>query len=240
MPYEIDKAAVIGAGTMGLGIAGQLANAGVEVVLLDLPGEGDDRNAIGRRAIERLLDERQPGLLHPDFAQRIQVGNIQDDLGLLAGADWITEAVVERLDVKRALYRQLDAVRKEGSIVSSNTSTIPLSLLVEGMPEAFREEFAITHFFNPVRYMRLLELVGGEDTRREVLECLERFNEERMGKGIVVCRDTPGFLGNRVGVFARDPDGPARRLPPGAEARGGGCHIRAAHGHSQDRRFWTL
>jgi 3-hydroxyacyl-CoA dehydrogenase len=200
--YEIKKASVIGAGTMGLGIAGQLANAGVDVLLLDLPSDGENRNAICERALERLLDETQPGLLHRDMLERITIGNIEDDLHHLADVDWITEAVVERLDVKKALYRRIDALRKPGSIVSSNTSTIPISLLVEDMPAQFRSEFAITHFFNPVRFMRLLELVRGEDTRDEVIECLAAFNESRMGKGIVVCNDTPGFLGNRVGVFA--------------------------------------
>ena len=200
--YEIKKASVIGAGTMGLGIAGQLANAGIEVLLLDLPSEGANRNAICERALERLLDKRQPGLLHRDSLKHITIGNIEDDMDKLADIDWIAEAVVERLDIKKALYRQIDAVRKAGSIVTSNTSTIPISLLVEGMPADFRAEFAITHFFNPVRYMRLLELVRGEDTAAEVIECLERFSESRLGKGIVVCNDTPGFLGNRVGVFA--------------------------------------
>ena len=200
--YEINKASVIGAGTMGLGIAGQLANAGIDVLLLDLPSAGENRNAICERALERLLDKRQPGLLHPDKLKHITIGNIEDDMDKLSDRDWIAEAVVERLDVKQALYRQIDAVRKPGSIVTSNTSTIPISLLVEGMPATFRAEFAITHFFNPVRFMRLLELVRGEDTSEEVIECLERFNESRMGKGIVVCNDTPGFLGNRVGVFA--------------------------------------
>ena len=200
--YKIDRAAVIGAGTMGLGIAGQLANAGVDVLLLDLPAAGERRNAVGEKALERLLDDRQPGLLHRDNIERITIGNIEDDLSKLSGVDWIAEAVVERLDVKRDLYRQIDAVRKPGSIVSSNTSTIPISLLVEGMPDEFRAEFAITHFFNPVRYMALLELVRGRDTRPEVIDCLEKFNERFMGKGIVVCNDTPGFLGNRVGVFA--------------------------------------
>jgi 3-hydroxyacyl-CoA dehydrogenase len=200
--YEINRAAVIGAGTMGLGIAGQLANAGVDVLLLDIPADGGNRNAICERALERLLDKNQSGLLHEDYVKRISIGNIEDDLHLLKDADWIAEAIVERLDIKKHLYKQLDAVRKPGSIVSSNTSTIPIALLVEDMPEAFRAEFAITHFFNPVRYMRLLEIVRGESTRQEVIECLAEFNETRMGKGIVVCNDTPGFLGNRVGVFA--------------------------------------
>ncbi|MDH4109353.1 MAG: 3-hydroxyacyl-CoA dehydrogenase NAD-binding domain-containing protein [Gammaproteobacteria bacterium] len=200
--YTIEQAAVIGAGTMGLGIAGQLANAGVDVLLLDVPSQGPNRNAICERALERLMNEQQPGLLHKDKLARIRIGNTEDDLAKIADADWIAEAVVERLEVKRALYRRIDAVRRTGSIVSSNTSTIPISLLVDGMPEAFRREFAITHFFNPVRYMPLLEIVRGEATLPEVIDCLERFNDERMGKGIVVCKDTPGFLGNRVGVFA--------------------------------------
>ncbi len=200
--YKINNAAVIGAGTMGLGIAGQLANAGIEVLLLDLPSEGENRNAVCERAIERLLDENQPGLLHRDNLERITIGNIEDDFDKLADIDWIAEAVVERLDVKKTLYKRIDEVRKPGSIVSSNTSTIPISLLVEDMRESFREEFAITHFFNPVRYMRLLELVRGESTKQEVIDCLDRFNDERMGKGNVICNDTPGFLGNRVGVFA--------------------------------------
>jgi 3-hydroxyacyl-CoA dehydrogenase len=193
---------VIGAGTMGLGIAGQLANADVDVLLLDVPADGDNRNAIGERAIERLLDDRQPGLLHRENLKKIKIGNIEDDLHRLEDADWIAEAIVERLDIKKDLYQQIDAVRKSGSIVSSNTSTIPIALLVEDMREEFRAEFAITHFFNPVRVMRLLEIVRGEHTRQAVIDCLEQFNESRMGKGIVVCNDTPGFLGNRVGVFA--------------------------------------
>ncbi|MGI9261579.1 MAG: 3-hydroxyacyl-CoA dehydrogenase NAD-binding domain-containing protein [Woeseiaceae bacterium] len=200
--YQINNAAVIGAGTMGLGIAGQLANAGVDVLLLDLPADGDNRNAVCERAIERLLDENAPGLLHKDNLKRITIGNIEDDFDRLSEVDWIAEAVVERLDIKKALYKRIDEVRRPGSIVSSNTSTIPISLLVEDMPETFRSEFAITHFFNPVRYMRLLELVRGESTKQEVIDCLDQFNDEHMGKGNVICNDTPGFLGNRVGVFA--------------------------------------
>mgnify|MGYP001819665655 CR=1 FL=1 len=200
--YEINSAAVIGAGTMGLGIAGQLANAGIDVVLLDIPVDGPDRNAITERAIERLLDPNQPGLLHKDLLRHITIGNIEDDLAKISDADWIAEAVVERLDIKKALYEKIDAARKPGSIVSSNTSTIPISLLVEDMPEAFRSEFAITHFFNPVRVMALLELVKGADTRPEVIKSLRRFCDRALGKGVVICNDTPGFLGNRVGVFA--------------------------------------
>ena len=188
---------------MGSGIASHLSNAGVQVVLLDVVAStGSDRSAIARGAIERALRSSPPAFMHRDNAALITPGNLEDDLHLLADVDWIAEAIVERLDVKRAIYRTLDAVRRPGSFVSSNTSTLPLSLLVEGLPEAFRRDFCITHFFNPVRYMRLLELVAGADTRPEVIDTLARFCDVALGKGVVVCRDTPGFLGNRVGVFA--------------------------------------
>jgi len=200
--YKINSAAIIGAGTMGLGIAGQLANAGINVLLLDIAADGPNRNAICERALERLLDENQPGLLHKDKLKHITIGNIEDDMAKLADVDWIAEAVVERLDIKKSLYREIDKYRKSGSIISSNTSTIPISLLVADMPEAFRQEFAITHFFNPVRFMRLLELVRGEATRLEVIQSLSDLADRKLGKGVVVCNDTPGFLGNRVGVFA--------------------------------------
>ena len=200
--YQINKASVIGAGTMGLGIAGQLANAGVDVLLLDLPSNKGNRNSVCERAIERLMDEQQPGLLHKDILKKITIGNIEDDIQKISESDWIAEAVVERLEIKKELYKTIDKIRRKGSIVSSNTSTIPISLLVEDMSDEFKQEFAITHYFNPVRYMQLLEIVKGETTKPEVIDCLSTFNEKEMGKGIVVCNDTPGFLGNRVGVFA--------------------------------------
>ena len=200
---EVKRAAVIGAGTMGSGIASHLANAGVQVVLLDVVPEGaEDRNAVAKRALERARRATPPAFVHEDRAALIETGNVEDHLHRVAEADWIAEAVVERLDVKQALYRRLDALRKPGSMVSSNTSTIPLAMLTEGMPESFKRDFCITHFFNPVRYMRLLEVVAGPSTRPELIEALSRFGDERLGKGVVHCRDTPGFLGNRVGVYA--------------------------------------
>jgi 3-hydroxyacyl-CoA dehydrogenase len=199
----IRSAAVIGSGTMGAGIASHLANAGVPVVLLDIvpPGTGD-RDALAKGAVARMLRATPPAFMDRADASLITPGNLEDHLHLLAEADWIAEAVVERLEVKRELYRRLDAVRRPGSFVSSNTSTLPLALLVDGMPESFRRDFCITHFFNPVRYMRLLELVAGPETRAEVVDTLARFCDVALGKGVVRCRDTPGFLGNRVGVFA--------------------------------------
>ena len=198
----IAKVAVIGSGTMGSGIAGQLANADVEVLLLDVKSDGDRPDAIAERAVERLRKSNPPLIVHPDVLKKIATGNIADDLSRVADCDWIVEAIVERLELKRELYRSVDQYRKPDAIISSNTSTIPMALLMEGMPPAFRDQFAITHFFNPVRYMRLLELVQGDDTNPEVMDVLRKFNDEKMGKGIVDCRDTPGFLANRVGVFA--------------------------------------
>lgn len=198
----ISKVAVIGSGTMGCGIAAQLANAETDVLLLDLKTEGDRPNAVAERALERVRNSVPPLIVHPDVLKSIAIGNIDDDLQQIADCDWIVEAIVERLGSKRELYRRIDRYRKPESIISSNTSTIPMALLVQDMPPAFRKNFAITHFFNPVRYMRLLELVKGEATDPEVMDVLYRFNDEKMGKGIVMCRDTPGFLANRVGVFA--------------------------------------
>jgi 3-hydroxyacyl-CoA dehydrogenase len=200
---KISKAAVIGAGTMGSGIASHLANAGVPVVMLDVANEGTGgRNQFAEAAVERQLHASPPAFMHPDNARLITTGNIDDDLASIADADWIAEAVVERLDIKKALYRAIDAVRAPGSIVSSNTSTIPLTMLTEDMPESMRRDFCITHFFNPVRYMRLLEIVRGPDTRPDAVATLAEFCDVALGKGVVPCNDTPGFLGNRVGVFA--------------------------------------
>ncbi len=198
---SIKKVAVIGAGTMGSGIAGQVANAGIEVWLLDLPGD-DNPNALAERGLERLRDPNQPGLVSKEAESYIHLGNTRDDFDQLADCDWVAEAVVERLDIKQDLYQRLNAVCLDNAIITSNTSTIPIRLLVEDMPQSFRKRFAITHFFNPVRFMRLLELVRGEDTADAVIELLADFCEQQLGKGVVLCLDTPGFLGNRVGVFA--------------------------------------
>ena len=193
---------MIGAGTMGAGIAGQVANAGVDVLLLDLPGKGDNVNAVAQRGLDRLQNPAAPGVMDAACAQRIQVGNIRDDLHRVAECDWVAEAVVERLEIKHQLYSDLETHLSDHTILSSNTSTIPIWLLTEGMSDALRERFAITHFFNPVRFMRLLELVRGEHTRDDVMQTLAQFCEQRLGKGVVDCSDTPGFLANRVGCFA--------------------------------------
>ena len=198
----IERVAVIGSGVMGGGIAAHLANAGASVLLLDVAAdEGPDRSAIARGALDRLSKSRPPAFMHRRATRRIEVGNIDDDLARAGEADWIVEAVVERLDVKRALYARLDAVRKPGAIVSSNTSTIPLARLVEGASDALRQDFAITHFFNPPRYMRLLEVVRGSGTRPDLVARLREFADRHLGKGVVECKDTPGFIANRIGVY---------------------------------------
>lgn len=194
---------VIGSGTMGSGIAGHIANAGHNVLLLDLPGsDGSSANAISEAAKQRLVNSEPAALMHKDAAARIATGNTRDDFHKLAQADWIVEAVVERLDIKRDLYHRLADIIPAHCVVTSNTSTIPIRLLVQTLPVAFQRRFAITHYFNPVRYMRLLELVGGEHTLDSVMQSLADFNDRKLGKGVVQCGDTPGFLGNRVGVFA--------------------------------------
>ena len=201
-PKTIERVAVIGSGVMGGGIAAQLANAGASVLLLDIASqEGPDRSAVARAAVGRLSKSRPPSFMHRRAVRRIDVGNIDDDLARAGEADWIVEAVVERLDLKRDLYARLDAVRRPGAIVTSNTSTIPLAQLVEGASDALQRDFAITHFFNPPRYMRLLEIVRGPRTRPEHVERLRGFADLRLGKGVVECKDTPGFIANRIGVY---------------------------------------
>lgn len=199
---DIKKVAVLGAGVMGAGIAAHIANAGIPVTLLDIVPEGtDDRNAVAAGAVRKLLKAEPAAFMHAKNAELVTVGNLEDDLDSLGDADWIIEAVIERLDIKRDLYVKVDRVRKTGAAVSSNTSTIPMARLVEGMPESFRRDFLITHFFNPPRYMRLLELVTGPDTRTDTAKAISDFCDRALGKGVVSCKDTPGFIGNRIGIY---------------------------------------
>ena len=199
---EIKKVGVIGAGVMGAGIAAHITNAGVPVVLLDIVPEGaESRDALAEDAVKKLLKADPAAFMHKRNAKLITTGNIEDHLDRVADCDWIIEAVIERLDAKHAIYGKIDAVRKPGSIVSSNTSTIPLAVLCEGMPGGFARDFLITHFFNPPRYMRLLELVAGETTRADAVQAVRRFADVALGKGVVECKDTPGFIANRIGIY---------------------------------------
>jgi 3-hydroxyacyl-CoA dehydrogenase len=198
----IAKVAVLGAGVMGAGIAAHVANAGVKVVLLDIVPKGaNERSALAKGAVERMLKQKPAPFMHKRNARLVTPGNLEDDLGQLADCDWICEAVIENSEVKHRVYADVERVRKDGSLVTSNTSTIPLAKLVEGLPERFQRDFAVTHFFNPPRYMRLLELVGGPKTRPEALAELQQFCDRRLGKEVVIAKDTPGFIANRIGVY---------------------------------------
>jgi 3-hydroxyacyl-CoA dehydrogenase len=199
---DIKKAAVIGAGVMGAGIAAHLTNAGVEVILFDIvPKDAKNRNAIAEGAIAKLLKTEPAAFMSKKNAKLMTAANTEDHLNLLGECDWIVEAVIERLDIKQALYKKIDANRKKGSIVSSNTSTIPLKDLTSDMPASLVPDFMITHFFNPPRYMRLLEVVASDKTDKKQVETIKEFGDIRLGKGVIVCKDTPGFIANRIGTY---------------------------------------
>lgn len=198
----INKAAVIGAGTMGAAIAAQFANAGIPVLLLDIvPANAKSRNALAEGAIAKMLKTDPAPFMSSRAAKLVTPGNIEDDLPKLAEVDWVVEAIIERLDLKQDLYRKIDAVRRPGTAVSSNTSTIPLAKLTEGLPESFKRDFLITHFFNPPRYMRLLELVSGAETDPALADKVGNFADVTLGKSIVKAKDSPGFIANRLGVY---------------------------------------
>jgi 3-hydroxyacyl-CoA dehydrogenase len=191
----IEKACVIGAGVMGASIAAHIANAGVPVLLLDVLPTG------AKDAVARLAKMEPAPLMSKQAAKLIDTGTMADDLAKLADCDWIIEAVAEKLEIKQKVYGQIDQHRKPGSIVSSNTSTLPLKMLMSGMFGSLTKDFCITHFFNPPRYMRLLEIIGGPETRPEAIETLASFCDEKLGKAVVRAKDTPGFIANRIGIF---------------------------------------
>ena len=193
---NINKVVVIGSGTMGSGIAAHLCNANIPVILLDLKTE------IAEKARERILKSRPPLLFDQIKIQNLKTGNITNDFNHIKDADWIVEAVVERIDIKHDIYEKIFKDRKKDSIVSSNTSTIPLKVLSEKLKNEDKKDFCITHFFNPVRYMGLLEIVRDKANNKEKINLLKDFCEKKLGKGVIVCGDTPGFLGNRIGVYA--------------------------------------
>ncbi len=193
---KINKVVVIGSGTMGSGIAAQLCNANVPVTLLDLTTE------ISEKAREKILKSRPPLLIDKSKINNINVGNINDNFNEVGEADWIVEAVVERIDIKHNIYEKIFKERKKGSIVSSNTSSIPIKVLSEKLSDDEKKDFCITHFFNPVRYMDLLEIVKNENNDLDQINSLKSFCEKDLGKGALICNDTPGFLGNRIGVYA--------------------------------------
>ena len=187
---------VIGSGTMGSGIAAHLCNANIPVTLLDLKTE------ISEKARDRIHKSRPPLLIDKSKINNIKVGNINDNFDVVKDADWVVEAVVERIDIKHQIYEKIFKARKKGAIVSSNTSSIPIKVLSQHLTDVEKKDFCITHFFNPVRYMGLLEIVKNENNDLDKINELKKFCEIELGKGAIVCNDTPGFLGNRVGVYA--------------------------------------
>jgi len=193
---DIKKVVVIGSGTMGSGIAAHLCNANIPVTLLDLKTE------ISEKARDRIHKSKPPLLIDKSKINNIKVGNISDNFDIIKEADWVVEAVVERIDIKHQIYEKIFKERKDGAIVSSNTSSIPIKILSQNLTDTEKKDFCITHFFNPVRYMGLLEIVKNENNDLNKINQLKKFCEVELGKGAIICNDTPGFLGNRVGVYA--------------------------------------
>jgi len=199
---RVEKAAVVGAGVMGASIAAHIANAGIPVTLLDIVHkDSENRNAIAEAAITAMLKANPAPFMSKRNARLVTPGNIEDHLDQLSDCDWIIEAIVENTEIKQALYKKLAKVKKSGSVVSSNTSTIPLKDLTSVMPKGFVQDFMITHFFNPPRYMRLLEMVTSEKTRAEAIEIIRSFCETKLGKNVILAKDTPGFIANRIGTY---------------------------------------
>src|SRR5580698_503199 len=192
---NIQRVAVLGAGTMGSRIAAHFPNAGIPSVLLDVSAE------LAKKGVETAIKQRPGGFFLDSAASMISTGSFDADLAKVAECDWIMEAVTENLEIKRALWKKVEALRKADSIVSTNTSGIPLRQISEGFSEGFRKHFLGTHFFNPPRYLHLLEVIPGADTDQEILEFVSTFGDKRLGKGVVPCKDTPNFIANRIGSF---------------------------------------
>jgi 3-hydroxyacyl-CoA dehydrogenase len=202
---RIHKVAVLGAGTMGARIAAHFANAGVPSLLLDIvPADTDGaaRNKIAAAGLEAAKKSKPAAFYEPSLARLVTIGNFEDDLKRLADVDWIVEAVVENLDIKRALLKKVEAIRKPGTIVTTNTSGLPVAKIAEGFSEDFRRSWFGTHFFNPPRYMRLLELIPTPEADRMLMEAVTHFCDTQLGKGVVLAKDTPNFIGNRIGTFS--------------------------------------
>jgi len=193
---NIKNVVVIGSGTMGSGIAAQLCNANIPVTLLDLKTE------ISEKAKKRIFESKPPLLIDKSKIDNIKTGNVKENIDVVGTADWVIEAIIEKINIKHDLYEKILKVRKKDSIISSNTSTIPLKVLSAKMSDGDKRDFCITHFFNPVRYMGLLEIVSENINDSKKTNLLKNFCEENLGKGVILCKDTPGFIGNRVGVYA--------------------------------------
>ncbi len=202
MSHGIRKVAVLGAGTMGAAIAAHCANAGLEVDLLDIAPDDDDNDAVVEAGYERMRSARPAALMGENVAGRIRTGNFEEDFDRVGGADWIVEAIIEKLEPKRELMQRVEDTAKESAIISTNTSGIPLHSISEGRSEDFERRFVGTHFFNPPRYLKLMEIIPTGKTDPEIVESIRNFGERVLGKGGVIAKDTPNFIGNRLGTFA--------------------------------------
>jgi len=202
MSHGIRKVAVLGAGTMGAAIAAHCANAGLEVDLLDIAPDDDDNDAVVGAGFERMQNARPAALMGENVAGRIRTGNFEDDFDRVGEADWIVEAIIEKLEPKRELMQRVEDTAKESAIISTNTSGIPLHSISEGRSEDFERRFVGTHFFNPPRYLKLMEIIPTGKTDPEIVESIRNFGERVLGKGGVIAKDTPNFIGNRLGTFA--------------------------------------
>ena len=202
MSYKIKKVAVLGSGVMGSGIACHLANAGLQVLMLDLKADDANPNKIAEGALNAAIKSKPAPLYDKSFISRIKTGNLDDHLHLISDADWIIEVVVERADVKQQLFAKVEQYRKSGAIVTSNTSGIPISMLAEGRSADFQSHFCGTHFFNPARYMALLEIIPHSGTSPELIDFFMHYGDIILGKRTVLCKDTPAFIANRIGFFS--------------------------------------
>src|SRR5262249_10847485 len=209
MKLPIQRAVVLGAGTMGARIAAHFANAGLPCVLLDIvppdlkpDASPSERSRLARNGVEAAKKSRPAAFFSSSFADKISIGNFDDDLARCAEADWIVEVVAENLGIKRNLLSRVAQFRKPGAIVTTNTSGLPVHLIAEGLPDAFQQHWAGTHFFNPPRYLKLVEVIPGPKTAPQVIATLTDFCDRRLGKGVVVAKDTPNFIANRIGTFS--------------------------------------
>lgn len=202
MNRHIKHVTVLGSGVMGSGIACHLAGVGVEVLLLDMPAEGADRSKTARDHLANAIKSNPSPIYDKAFASRIKVGNFEDDLEKIKNSDWVIEVIIERLDIKKSMFEKVDNFRKEGTLITSNTSGIPIQLMSEGRSEDFQKHFCGTHFFNPPRYLKLFEIIEGPKTDQSVIDFFTIYGEKFLGKTPVLAKDTPGFIGNRVGVYS--------------------------------------
>ncbi|MBT5417316.1 MAG: 3-hydroxyacyl-CoA dehydrogenase family protein, partial [Cryomorphaceae bacterium] len=205
MSYKVKKAAVLGSGVMGSGIACHLANVGIDVLMLDIQPKDKstkNKNIIADESLKNAIKSRPNPLYKKEYAKRISTGNFEDDFEKIKDADWIIEVIVENLEIKKTVFEKVDKLKSDHAFVTSNTSSIPISLLCEGRSDSFRSKFCGTHFFNPPRYLRLFEVIPHTETDPSLTSFLMDFGDVVLGKQTVLCKDTPGFIGNRIGVMS--------------------------------------